>query len=77
MTTIHARMVGDQAVLPQAEFEHLVELARQAEAVELKLENDDVPALGIMALAEHGGAFDWLAHEEDLYSVADLRVRYR
>jgi len=77
MTTIHARMVGDQAVLPRSEFEQLMELARQAEAVELKLEDDDVPALGIMALAEQGGAFAWLAHEEDLYSVDDLRVRYR
>jgi hypothetical protein len=77
MTTIHARMVGDQAVLPQSEFEQLVEPARQAETVELKLEDDDVPALGIMALAEQGGAFDWLAHEEDRYTVDDLRVRYR
>jgi hypothetical protein len=70
-------MVGDQAVLPQAEFERLLELARQADAVELKLENDDLPTLGIMGLAEQGGAFDWLANEEDLYSVADLKVRYR
>lgn len=33
--------------------------------------------VGIMRLAEQGGAFEWLAEEEDLYTVNDLKVRYR
>ena len=77
MTTVHAQLVGDKAVLPRAEFERLVELARQSEEIELQMHEDDVLTLGIMRLAEQGGAFDWLADEEDLYTVDDLKVRYR
>ena len=77
MTIVHAQLVGDQAVLPKAEFERLMELARQSEEVELRLTEDDMPAAGIARLAEEGGAFAWLADEEDLYSVNDLKVRYR
>jgi hypothetical protein len=77
MTIVHARLVGDEAVLPRAELERLMELARRSEEVELRLEEDSVPTLGIMRLAEAGGAFDWLADEPDLYSVDDPKVRYR
>jgi hypothetical protein len=77
MTVVHAQLVGEQAVLPRAEFERLAELARQSEPIDLRPEEEEVPTLGIMRLAEQGGAFDWLAHEEDLYTVDDLRVRYR
>ena len=77
MTTLHAQLIGDKAVLPWAEFERLVELARQSEEVELQTDGEDVPTVGIMRLAEQGGAFDWLAEEEDLYTVNDLKVRYR
>jgi len=41
------------------------------------MQEEDLPTLGIMRLAELGGAFDWLADEADLYTVNDLRVRYR
>ena len=77
MTTLHAKVVGDQAVLPRTEFEQLVELAKRCEEITLHLEEDDLPTVGIMRLAEQGGAFDWLAEEEELYSVEDLKVRYR
>lgn len=77
MTIVHAQLVGDQAILPRSEFERLMELARRSEPVDLRLTEDDLPAAGIMQLAEQGGAFDWLASDEDLYSVDDLKVRYR
>jgi len=77
MTTLHAHIVGDKAVLPRAEFEQLVELAKRSEEITLQIEEDDLPTAGIMQLAEQGGAFAWLAEEEDLYTVADLKVRYR
>ena len=77
MTTVHAQFVGDKAVIPRTEFERLVELARASEGIELQLHEDDVPTLGIMRLAEQGGTFDWLADEKDLYTVHDLKVRYR
>jgi hypothetical protein len=77
MTILHAQLIGDKAVLPRAEFERLVELARRSEEVELQADEEDVPTVGIMHLAEQGRAFDWLAEEEDLYTVSDLKVRYR
>lgn len=77
MTIFHAQLVGDKTVLPRAELERLVELARRSEEIELRLETDEVPTVGIMRMAEEGKAFDWLAEEEDLYSVEDLKVRYR
>ena len=77
MTTVHAQLVGKKAVLPRTELEQLIELARRSEEIDLRMHQDDVPVLGIMRLAEHGGAFDWLAEEEDLYTLEDLKMRYR
>jgi hypothetical protein len=69
MTTLHAQLIGDKAVLPRAEFERLVELARRSDEITLQMETDEAPTLGIMRLAEQGGAFDWLAEEEGRYTV--------
>jgi hypothetical protein len=76
MTTIHVQRVGDTAVLSRAELERLLELARRIEPVELSCD-DEMTTQDITRLAEQGGAFDWLADEEELYSPADLKVRYR
>ena len=76
MTIIHADMVGDKAVLPRIELEQLLELARLNENVELISQEADVPTSGLVQLAEQGGAFDFL-NAEDLYTVEDLKVRYR
>ena len=32
---------------------------------------DDLPSEDLAAVAQHGGAFDWLADEPDLYSDED------
>ncbi len=78
MTTIHAQVVGDQVVLPRGEWDQLVLLARKADNnVEVYASDDDLPALGLTILARDGKAFDWLKDEDDLYSLADLKVRYR
>ena len=72
MTTIHAQMIGDQVLLPRSELERLLQLARQAAAVELQLHEDDVPTIAMMRLAEQGKAFDfWNEDGEDIYSIHD------
>ena len=72
MTIIHAQLCGDKTLLPRREFEQLLELARRAEPVDLKLQEDDLPVTGMMKLAEQGKAFDfWLEHGEDIYSIHD------
>lgn len=77
MTILHAQIIGDKAVLPRDELDRLVELAGRTEPIELHTNHDDLPTLGLMRLADEAGAFDWLADEADLYTVADLKVRYR
>ncbi|MBI3325132.1 MAG: hypothetical protein HYZ81_00290 [Nitrospinae bacterium] len=72
MTTIQVQRIGDEAVLPQSEFERLVELAQRCDEIALQVQEDDVPPLGIMRLAEQSGAFDfWLQDGEDIYSAED------
>ena len=80
MTTIHAQLIGNQALLPHHELERLLELARRSEEIDLQIqvenlaiiEDDDVPTLSIMRLAERGGAFDfWHEEGEDIYSAED------
>jgi hypothetical protein len=72
MTTVHAQLIGDKAVLPRVEFEWLVELARQSQHIELQIDEDDVPTLDVMRLAETGGAFGfWKQEGEDIYSAED------
>jgi hypothetical protein len=72
MATIHAQLIGDHALLPRRELERLVELARQTEAIDLELHEDDVPTRAMMRLAEQGGAFDfWKQEGENIYSAQD------
>jgi len=72
MTTIHAQLFDDGALLPRNEFERLVELARKSENVEVHLQEDDTPTQSIMKLAEQGGSFAfWREEGEDIYSVED------
>ena len=72
MKTIHAQIIGDNALLPRDELERLVELAQKCEKVELQMHEDDTPTLAVMRLAEQGGAFDfWNQEGEDIYSADD------
>ena len=72
MTTIHVQCIGDKALLPQSELERLVELAQRYEEITVQMQEDDVPTLGIMRLAEQSGAFDfWQEEGEDIYSIED------
>jgi hypothetical protein len=77
MTTVHGEVVGDRVVLPREQLDRLVSLARQVEPVDLNLSQEEVPTIALMILAEQGGAFDWLAQDDDLYTLGDLKVRYR
>ena len=72
MTTIHVQCIGDKALLPQSEFERLVELAQRYEEITVQIQEDDMPTLGIMRLAEQSGAFDfWQEEGENIYSAED------
>lgn len=69
MTTIHAHLIGDQAIVPRQDLERLLELARRSEPVELYCGEEEVSTLAVMRLAEEGGAFDfWREEGEDIYT---------
>jgi len=72
MTTIHAQLIGDTALLRRSDLERLVELARQSEEIQVQMHEDDLPTLTVMRLAEQSGAFDfWKQEGEDIYSAED------
>ncbi len=73
---IQTRNHGENQVIISAEdLRKLVEIAQKVEPIEVK-ENDFDDA-DLMRLAENGGAFDFLRDEADIYSIKDLKVRYR
>jgi hypothetical protein len=72
MTRVHAQIIGDQAVLPRADLERLVELARKSEPVEVETSDEEFSTRDLMRLADSGGSFDfWKSDEEDIYTEAD------
>jgi len=77
MTTIHVQWLGDKAIVPRQELVRVVELACRTEEIDLQTSEEEGLTLGLVCLAHQGGAFNWLAEEEDLYSLDDLKVRYR
>ncbi len=77
MTVVTARFSEDQAIMARDEFDRLVAMARRVQDIEVRTIEDDPATLGVERLAAEGGALDFLADDGDLYSVEDLRVRYR
>jgi hypothetical protein len=45
MTTIHVQHIGDKALLPQDEFEQLVNLARRHEGIAVRVQQDETTAM--------------------------------
>jgi hypothetical protein len=57
-------------LLPFTDFERLMELARRTEAVGLEIQEEDIPTVGLMRLADRGGAFAFCPEEgEDIYTT--------
>ena len=71
VTTVHAELTNDKAVLRRAEFDRLLELARRTETVEVRSDEEDTEG-GLARLAEEAGAFDfWNESGEEIYSAED------
>ena len=73
---IQTRNHGENQVIISAEdLRKLIEIAQKVEPIEI--EENDYDEADLMRLAESGGALDFLLDEEEIYSVEDLKVRYR
>lgn len=79
MVRILAEWVGpDKALVNREQLAKLIEVARKVEEVELLEAGDDLPAAGVERVAAEGGGFRFLEDaREDIYTVNDLKVRYR
>ena len=79
MVRIHAEPVGaDKALVSREELGKLIEVARKVEEVELLEAGDDLPTAGLERIATEGGSFRFLEDaREDIYTLNDLKVRYR
>ena len=72
------RIPPAKSLLPTKDLRKLIKLARSVETVELVETQNDLPAEGLMKLAEDGKAFEFLDDfREDIYNVKDLKVRYK
>jgi len=79
MVKVHTQQVGtEKALVDRAELQRLVDVARQVEEVEVIEVQDDLPAEGLMRLVQETGSFSFLEDSrEDVYTLNDLKVRYR
>lgn len=79
MVKIHAEPVGpDKALVNRDELRRLIEAARKVEEVEFIESADDLPIEGLTRLVAEGGSFEFLRDpREDIYTLKDLKVRYR
>jgi hypothetical protein len=79
MVRVHAQTINEtKTLVDRGDLDRLIAAARRVEDVELIEARDDLPVDGLMALATEGEAFDYLLDPlEDVYSVNDLKVRYR
>lgn len=79
MVKVHAQQVGpEKALVDRGELQRLIDVARQVEEVELIEVQDDLPTEGLMRLVKESGSLSFLADpREDVYTLNDLKVRYR
>ncbi len=79
MVKVHAQRVGEEkALVDRRELQQLIDAARRVEEVELIEVHDDLPVEGLTRLAQEGGSFDFLNDSrEEIYTLNDLKVRYR
>lgn len=77
--TLHTRRFDKQhVIIAESELKSLIAVAGQVILVEIKEAKDDLPIEGLMQLAESSGALNFLLDErEDIYTIDDLKVRYK
>ncbi|MFH0775689.1 MAG: hypothetical protein V2A53_09425 [bacterium] len=79
MITVTTQRINPQKILlNRGEFEKLIEKARIVEPVAVREIRDDLCLEGIMKLVETDKAFEFLHNpQEDIYTLDDLKERYR
>ncbi|MDQ3180104.1 MAG: hypothetical protein M3Q33_06250 [Acidobacteriota bacterium] len=76
---IQTRTFGEnQIIISATDLQKLVEMAQKVEPIEIEIEEADFQTKDLMRLAENNCAFDFLRDErEDIYTLDDLKVRYK
>ena len=72
------RVSQTQAIISLEALKTLIDVAKKVDEIEIDEVINDIPIEGLMMLAETSGAFDFLKDEkEEIYTVDDLKVRYK
>ncbi len=75
---IAKRVNSEMGLISFDELNKLIEKVKKTEEVELTIIETDLSVDGIMKLEDESGAYDFLKDpREDIYSVSDLKVRYK
>lgn len=76
--TLFSRPGDADAAAADSTIDRLILVARRVEEVERAEIPDDLPVDGLMSLAQEGSSFAYLADpREDIYTINDLKVRFR
>ncbi|MBU0567988.1 hypothetical protein KKC52_08055 [bacterium] len=78
ITVTSQRISPHKVLLNRGDFEELIKKANMVESITVREIKDDIPVEGIMKLIETDKAFDFLNNpQEDIYTLDDLKERYR
>jgi len=68
----------DKVLVDLNSIKKLISIAEKVDKINLIEKEEDISTVELMKLTEKGGSFDFLNDErEDIYSIDDLKVKYR
>jgi len=68
----------NQAIVSFEALKSLLNMAKKVDEIEVEEIVNDLPIEGLMMLSESSNSLDFLKDErEDIYSIDDLKVRYK
>lgn len=78
MNVIIEKISKNKAIIDLEVIKELVKKAKKVDKINIIEKEEDILTKDLMKLSEKGGAFDFLNHEgEDIYTIEDLKVKYR
>jgi len=78
MNVVIEKISKNKAIIDLEVIKELVKKAKKGDKINIIEKEEDISAKDLMKLSEKGGAFDFLNDVgEDIYTIDDLKVKYR
>jgi len=72
------KISSDKVLVDLNSIKKLISIAEKVDKINIIEKEEDISTVELMKLTEKGGSFDFLNDErEDIYSIDDLKVKYR